>query len=122
MITTSDIIEATARHFEIEPADLTGPSREWVFSHPRQIAYLICNEVNGDSLPRIGQNFGWRDHSTVLSGIRAVKRRNCPDEMEAIRLIKEELLPAPTRRQVVNFMPVYQRPVTIKSLRFGAYE
>ena len=45
----------------------------------RQEAFLLSRELTGHSLPRIGQLFGHRDHSTVHSGIRRARSRYATD-------------------------------------------
>lgn len=61
-----DIIDHTARYFNISHEELTGPSRSQNIAQARQIAMYLCRELTPLSLPRIGGLFGGRDHTTVM--------------------------------------------------------
>ena len=54
------------RHFNIKQADLESSKRSRNLSYPRQIAMYICRNMTDLSLPKIGEAFGNRDHTTVL--------------------------------------------------------
>lgn len=62
----TDIISATADYFAIALDDLYGPSRAQQIATARQIAMYLCRELTPLSLPKIGQLFGGRDHTTVM--------------------------------------------------------
>ncbi len=62
----SDIINRTAEHFDLAVDDLYGPSRAQQIATARQIAMYLCRELTPMSLPKIGQLFGGRDHTTVM--------------------------------------------------------
>jgi chromosomal replication initiator protein len=73
------IISETSRYFEIEPEDLLSPRRTHTLASARQIAMYLCRELTDLSLPRIGERFGGRDHSTVMHAttkIRALMAAN----------------------------------------------
>ncbi|MGN1350641.1 MAG: chromosomal replication initiator protein DnaA [Anaerovoracaceae bacterium] len=53
-------------HFGINVQDMDSSKRTKTLSHPRQIAMYLCRELTGLSLPKIGENFGNRDHTTVM--------------------------------------------------------
>ena len=65
-ITASLIIAQTASHFGLSIDDLCGPSRSRNLVTGRQIAMYLCRELTDLSLPKIGQQFGGRDHTTVM--------------------------------------------------------
>ena len=67
--TMAEIITAVAAEFEINPREITGPSRHKIFSRPRFIVYAIAHEA-GYSFPVIADRLGDRDHATVLQGAR----------------------------------------------------
>ena len=69
--TIAEIITATAEAFEVNRADITGPSRQTVFTHPRFAVFALAREA-GYTMPAIGARIGGRDHSTVLSGLRRI--------------------------------------------------
>lgn len=62
----SDIISRTAEYFDLSVDDLYGPSRTQQIATARQIAMYLCRELTPLSLPKIGQLFGGRDHTTVM--------------------------------------------------------
>lgn len=61
-----DIITATAEYFKLTVDDLYGSSRSQAVATARQIAMYLCRELTSLSLPKIGQLFGNRDHTTVM--------------------------------------------------------
>ncbi len=65
-ITASLIIAQTATYFGLSIDDLCGPSRSRNLVTGRQIAMYLCRELTDLSLPKIGQQFGGRDHTTVM--------------------------------------------------------
>ncbi len=74
-ITPELILAETSRYFNISPEELLSPNRNRTVATARQIAMYLCRELTDLSLPRIGQRFGGRDHSTVMhaaSKIRAL--------------------------------------------------
>jgi chromosomal replication initiator protein len=72
-ITASIIMAVTAEYFGISIDDLTGSSRTRVLVTARQIAMYLCRELTELSLPKIGQTFGGRDHTTVMHAERKIK-------------------------------------------------
>ncbi len=62
----TDIISHTAEYFDLSIDDLYGPSRAQQVATARQIAMYLCRELTPLSLPKIGQLFGGRDHTTVM--------------------------------------------------------
>ena len=63
----------TAEYFGVSVEEITGPSRNRALSTARQMAMYLCRELTDLSLPRIGEKFGGRDHTTVLHAERKVK-------------------------------------------------
>lgn len=72
-ITTSTIMAQTAGYFGLSMEDLCGMSRSRVLVTARQIAMYLCRELTELSLPKIGQQFGGRDHTTVMHADRKVR-------------------------------------------------
>ncbi|WP_457099786.1 chromosomal replication initiator protein DnaA [Microbacterium sp. P5_E9] len=66
VISPTDIITATAQYFKLSVDDLYGSSRSQAVATARQIAMYLCRERTSLSLPKIGQLFGNRDHTTVM--------------------------------------------------------
>jgi chromosomal replication initiator protein len=65
-ITPAVVIAQTAGYFGLTIDDLCGSSRSRVLVTARQIAMYLCRELTDLSLPKIGQQFGGRDHTTVM--------------------------------------------------------
>jgi chromosomal replication initiator protein len=72
-ITTGMIMAQTAAYFDITVDDLCGQSRTHVLVTARQIAMYLCRELTDLSLPKIGQQFGGRDHTTVMHADRKIR-------------------------------------------------
>jgi len=66
VIAPVDIINHTAAYFKLTVDDLYGSSRSQAVATARQIAMYLCREMTSLSLPKIGQLFGNRDHTTVM--------------------------------------------------------
>ena len=66
VIAPTDIINHTAEYFKLSVDDLYGSSRSQAIATARQIAMYLCRELTSLSLPKIGQLFGNRDHTTVM--------------------------------------------------------
>ncbi len=66
VIAPVDIINHTAEYFKLTVDDLYGSSRSQAVATARQIAMYLCRELTNLSLPKIGQLFGNRDHTTVM--------------------------------------------------------
>jgi chromosomal replication initiator protein len=71
-ITAGLIIAQTAAYFGLSIEELTGPSRGRHLVMARQIAMYLCRELTPLSLPKIGAEFGNRDHTTVMYADRKI--------------------------------------------------
>ncbi|RTE49765.1 chromosomal replication initiator protein DnaA [Actinobaculum sp. 352] len=74
-ITASLIMSQTANYFEITIDDLTAADRSRTIVTARQIAMYLCREMTDLSLPRIGNIFGRRDHTTVMHAYRKIDKQ-----------------------------------------------
>lgn len=100
MITIRNIQQATANHFEIDLADILGPSRHKLFTRPRQIAMYLSRKMTDRSYPEIGRAFGGRDHTTIHHGEKKIAgllddemKRDCARISEqAITLQQQQLV------------------------------
>jgi chromosomal replication initiator protein len=72
-ITVGTIMAQTADYFGLTIEDLSGSSRSRVLVTARQIAMYLCRELTELSLPKIGQAFGGRDHTTVMHANKKVR-------------------------------------------------
>lgn len=71
-ITATDIMGQTAQYFNLSIEDLQGSSRSRTLTTARQIAMYLCRELTDLSLPKIGEAFGGRDHTTVMHANRKI--------------------------------------------------
>ena len=72
VIAPVDIINTTAEYFKLGVDELTGSSRAQAIATARQISMYLCREMTNLSLPKIGQLFGGRDHTTVMHAYRKI--------------------------------------------------
>jgi chromosomal replication initiator protein len=73
-ITAATIMAVTAEFFGVSIDDLIGGSRNRALVTARQMAMYLCRELTELSLPRIGEKFGGRDHTTVMHAERKIKQ------------------------------------------------
>ena len=92
-LSMEDILQATARHFEVATSDLLGKGRRHELVVPRQVAMYLMRDLTEHSFPEIGQFFFGRDHSTVMYAVQKVGEQvQSNDELRSsIRHIKESL-------------------------------
>jgi chromosomal replication initiator protein len=74
-INADQIMASTADYFGVSLEDLRGQSRSRVLVNARQVAMYLCRELTELSLPRIGQAFGGRDHTTVMHADRKIRQQ-----------------------------------------------
>jgi len=92
-ISAKQIIERTARHFQIAVEDIVGPKRDKDIVVPRQIAmYMLRSELHL-SFPKIARELGRKDHTTAIHSVEKIEKdsRFDADIREAIAQIKERL-------------------------------
>lgn len=90
VITVEKIIAEVARTFNISPDDIRSQRQDSTTSKCRQISMYVIKETTGLSSGQIGDEFGGKDHSTVLYGVKKIKR-----EMErnsALRNTVEDII------------------------------
>ena len=68
------IQETISKYFNITVNDLKGIKRSADVTFPRQIAMYLCREVANMSFPKIGADFGNRDHSTVMHAYKKIQK------------------------------------------------
>ncbi|NYI66590.1 chromosomal replication initiator protein DnaA [Spelaeicoccus albus] len=74
-ITAASIMGQTAAYFQLTLEDLCGASRSRTLTTARQIAMYLCRELTDMSLPKIGQEFGGRDHTTVMHANKKISEQ-----------------------------------------------
>lgn len=65
-VTIQDIQEQVAKYYHVQVKDLKGKKRVKTIVVPRQIAMYLARELTDHSLPKIGAEFGGKDHTTVI--------------------------------------------------------
>ncbi len=71
-VSVEDIQTATCRYFNIRLADLKSHRRHRAVSYPRMVAMYLCRQRLGTSYPQLGELFGGKDHTTVLSAVNKI--------------------------------------------------
>jgi chromosomal replication initiator protein len=92
-LSAKQIIERTARHFQIPLEDIVGPKRDKDIVVPRQIAmYMLRNELKL-SFPKIARELGRKDHTTAIHSVDKIDREIQSDASMrlAISEIREHL-------------------------------
>lgn len=79
-ITIQQIIKEVSNHFSIPINTLTGSKRSKFVSQARQLAMYLSRELTSNSLPKIGNAFGNRDHATVIYAISKISDLMNKDE------------------------------------------
>ncbi len=85
-ITLVDIKEVVANYYNISMDDLVSKKKTKNIAYPRQIAMYIARKLTDYSLPKLGEEFGGRDHSTVLHACNKVE-----EDMESSQEIKKNV-------------------------------
>jgi chromosomal replication initiator protein len=71
-ISVENIQKTVADYYKIKVSDMHSKNRSRIVARPRQMAMALAKELTSLSLPEIGQNFGGRDHTTVLHACRQI--------------------------------------------------
>nr|WP_255480919.1 chromosomal replication initiator protein DnaA [Quadrisphaera sp. RL12-1S] len=74
-ISLATVMAQTADYYKLTIEDLCGPARSRSVVNARQVAMYLCRELTELSLPKIGQAFGGRDHTTVMHANRKVREQ-----------------------------------------------
>ena len=73
-VTIALIQEAVCERFSLTVQELVSPRRSQAVAYPRQVAMYLSRELTDASLPKIGKEFGGRDHTTVLHANAKITR------------------------------------------------
>jgi chromosomal replication initiator protein len=92
-LSAKQIIERTAKHFQIPIDDIIGPKRDKDIVVPRQVAMYILHEELRLSYPKIAKELGRKDHTTAMHSVRKIAQESQVDAAlrGAITEIKEHL-------------------------------
>ena len=93
MITMENIKKTVAQHYNIRVSDLNSPRRTRSIARPRQVAMALSKELTNHSYPEIGENFGGRDHTTVMHACKKVVelRKTDPQIEEGYNILQRIL-------------------------------
>ena len=89
-LTVEAVQKEVANYFNVKLVDLKSPKRHQAIARPRQIAMYLSRKLCKASYPDLGQRFGGKDHTTVLSACRKIeglvqtdaKTRHTVEELE----------------------------------------
>lgn len=89
-VNVEKIQKIVAEYFNLRIEDMKTKKRTNAVAHPRQIAMYLCRELTDLSLPKIGEEFGGRDHTTVMHAQDKVRSSietnpNIAHQVEAIK-------------------------------------
>jgi chromosomal replication initiator protein len=88
------IEEVVAKRYNIKISDMKSKKRTKNFTVPRQVAMYLCRELTDMSLPKIGDEFGGKDHTTVIHSCDKISKeiKNDSEMRSTIESIKKEIL------------------------------
>lgn len=92
-LTSKQVIERTAKHFQVSLDDILGPKRDKDIVVPRQVAmYMLRSELHL-SFPKIARELGRKDHTTAIHSVEKIEKESAidPQLKSAISEIKERL-------------------------------
>lgn len=93
IINCSVIMDAVARYFDVKLDEFKSNKRNREISFPRQIAMYLCRELADMSLPKIGDEFGGRDHTTVIHAYDKIKKEidSNPETRRSVEELKRNI-------------------------------
>lgn len=74
IISADYIQDVVSNYFKIDKKDLVSSKKSNDITYPRQIAMYLCRTVGQMSFPRIGNDFGGRDHTTVMHAYKKIEK------------------------------------------------
>jgi chromosomal replication initiator protein len=79
-VSVEDIQKKVAAYFNINPREMRSGKRSRTIAFPRQIAMYATKDLTSMSLPEIGEQFGGKDHTTVLYAVRKIEKMRGEDD------------------------------------------
>ena len=89
------IQKIVSEYFQISVEDIRSKKRSSNIAFPRQIAMYLCRKLTSESFPKIGTEFGGKDHSTVMHSVEKIETeiRNNKDLAAIIKKLENDLKP-----------------------------
>ena len=87
------IQKIVSEYFQITVEDIRSKKRSSNISFPRQIAMYLCRKLTSESFPKIGTEFGGKDHSTVMHSVEKIEQeiKVNPDLSKIIEKLKKDI-------------------------------
>jgi len=94
VINSTNIKDIVARYYNIRVEEFKSKKRNREISYPRQIAMYLCRELTDMSLPKIGDDFGGRDHTTVIHAYDKISEDidSNPETRRAVSELKKNII------------------------------
>jgi chromosomal replication initiator protein len=77
--TVRELVTVTEEIAELPRGSICGPARDRCVAWPRQALMLAIRDGRGMSYPEIGRRLGGRDHTTIIHGVDAARKRRLVD-------------------------------------------
>ncbi len=92
-VTTDKIQKVVANFYGIKISDLNAANRSRNIARPRQIAMYLAKTLTSDSLPKIGKEFGGKNHATVLHSVKLIKELMNSDQkiLQDVKSLEEKI-------------------------------
>lgn len=90
-VSIEEIQKLVANFYKIKKEDFLAKKRTRNVAYPRQIAMYICRDITDYSLPRIGELFGGRDHTTVIHACEKINKER-KEDAELDKIIKNFII------------------------------
>jgi chromosomal replication initiator protein len=87
-ITIECIQKEVCKYYGLNLSELLSKKRNKQLVHPRHIAMFLCRKLTDASFPLIGDQFGGRDHTTVMHGVEKIEREINEDKLLQVALDK----------------------------------
>lgn len=88
LTTVDDIQRAVCEYFNIRMSDLKSHRRHRSVAQPRMIAMYLCRQRLNTSYTELGDRFGGKDHTTVMSAVRKIESRILSRDAEVLATVQ----------------------------------